>query len=139
VQAPPHPHGSLGRVFVGAERRPQKGKLIEAARRWAGGGPAKRRSANVGAGDDGGDVEVIPLHRPLWPHLELFMACERSWRYPPMGGPPIGLDWSQVRPLAEGLGVAWNRETIDRLQAMEHEAATIWTAEWKRKNPTKPT
>lgn len=93
----------------------------------------------MGADDGGGDVEIIPLHRPLWPHMELFMACERCWRYPPMGGPPIGLDWSQVRPLADGLGVVWNRETIDWLQAMEREAATLWTAEWKRKNPTKPT
>ncbi len=52
-----------------------------------------------------------------------------------MGGPPIGLDWAQVRPLAEGLGVAWDADTIDLMQAMETEAATIWTAKWKRDNP----
>lgn len=55
-----------------------------------------------------------------------------------MGGPPIGLDWAQVRPLAEGLGVAWDADTIRWMQAMETEAAGIWTAEWKRKNPPQP-
>ncbi len=67
------------------------------------------------------------------------MACERSWRYPAMGGPPIGLDWSQVRPLSDGLGVAWDRTTIVMMQAMEQEAAKVWTADWNRKNPPNPT
>ncbi|WP_179166348.1 DUF1799 domain-containing protein [Azospirillum agricola] len=71
--------------------------------------------------------------------FELFLKCERVWRYPAMGGPPISLDWAQVSPLADGLGVPWDRDTIDLMQAMETEAARIWTAEWKRKNPPKTT
>lgn len=54
-----------------------------------------------------------------------------------MGGPAIGLDWAQVRPLADGLGVAWDRQTIQLMRAAEDEAAKVWTADWKRKNPIK--
>lgn len=54
-----------------------------------------------------------------------------------MGGPPIGLDWTQVRALADGFGVAWDRTTISLLQAAEADLANHWLAEEKRKNPPK--
>ena len=80
---------------------------------------------------------MVRVWSGVWPIFELFIAAERVWRYPPLGGPPIGLDWTQVRALADGYGVPWERETLILMQAAEVEAARIWTAEWKRKNPPK--
>lgn len=69
--------------------------------------------------------------------FDLFIRCERVWRYPALGGPPQGLDWAQVRSLADALEVPWTGETLDLMQAMEAAAAEVWTEEWKRKNPPK--
>lgn len=82
--------------------------------------------------------DVVRVWVGNWPFFELFIAAERLWRYPAMGGPPIGLDWTQLRALADGYGVAWNRDAMVMLQAAETEAATLWLADWKRKNPPKP-
>ncbi|ALG75049.1 hypothetical protein VY88_26290 [Azospirillum thiophilum] len=81
--------------------------------------------------------DVVRVWSGVWPIFELFTMAERVWRYPALGGPPIGLDWGQVRALADGYGVPWDRETLTLLQAAEVEAAGIWTAEWRRKNPPK--
>lgn len=148
----------MGRLPADPERRRQEGKLIAAVRRWAGGGdaPARRRLvspqptaadwAELGGGTETPAAtepaeetgpEVVQVWPAVWPVFELFIASERSWRYPPMGGPPVGLDWTQVRALADGYGVAWERRTLDLLRAAEGEAAGIWLADWKRRNPPK--
>lgn len=85
--------------------------------------------------DPGGEIR---LWRPLWPVFELFTMLGRCWRYPALGGPPIGLDWMQARPLAEGLGLAWDHNTLTLLQAAEDEVAGIWTQKWERDHPAKP-
>lgn len=72
---------------------------------------------------------------PVWPLFELFAACATAWRHPPLGGPPLGLDWVQVQALAAAFAVPWNRETVVLMQAMEGAAGAVWLAEWKRKNP----
>ncbi|SMH62529.1 DUF1799 domain-containing protein [Azospirillum agricola] len=81
--------------------------------------------------------DIVRVWAGVWPVFELFIAAERLWRYPALGGPPIGLDWAQLRVLADGYGVPWDRTTLVLIQAAEAEAGGIWLAEWKRKNPPK--
>lgn len=149
----------MGGVHPGPQRRGEKGKLIAAVRIWAGGPdrPRPRRltpdAAELAAltGDEDArparpepdppepdPAGEIRLWRPLWPVFELFALLGRSWRYPAFGGPPIGLDWTQARAMAEGLGVAWDRDTLTLLQAAEGVAADLWAARWERDHPAQP-
>lgn len=150
----------MGGLHAAAERRGnQEGKLIAAVRLWAGGDAAQRRrrftprpdldeladltggeAAPAAAPDEEEDTPTLfRVWAPVWAVFDLFLMAERIWRYPPLGGPPLGLDWTQLESLARGLSVAWTRETIVMVRAMEDEAARIWTDEWKRKNPPKGT
>nr|WP_281378924.1 DUF1799 domain-containing protein [Azospirillum oleiclasticum] len=79
----------------------------------------------------------VTLWRPAWPLFELFVAADRVWRYPAMGGPPIGLDLVQLRQLADAFGIAWDRETLVLVQAMEMAACAIHEADWRRRHPPK--
>lgn len=78
---------------------------------------------------------MIAVHASVWPLFDLFRRSERAWRYPPQGGPPLGLDLVQVRAIADALQVAWDTDTLDALQAMEATASKVFADDWKRKNP----
>lgn len=88
---------------------------------------------------DEDEPEPFRIWAPVWAVFDLFLMAERSWRYPALGGPPIGLDWIQVESLARALAVAWTRETVVLMRVMEKEAATIGADEWKRNTPPKGT
>lgn len=124
------------------------GEGLAAARAWVSPAPdadelaaltgqeAPKGVAATGDEDGGGArLERVVVLTPLWPRLDLFIRCQRMWRYPAPGYPPLGLDWVQVRVFAEALEVPWNAETVDLMQAMEDAASAVWTEKWKRKHP----
>lgn len=142
----------MGSLHSGPQRGGQAGKLTAAVRIWAGGRDRPARplapdaaelAALTGDEDAPTPPEPVPggsirLWRPLWPVFDLFDRLARCWRYPALGGPPVGLDWTQARALADGFGVPWDRDTLTLLQAAEEEAAGIWTKKWERDHPAKP-
>lgn len=74
--------------------------------------------------------DVMRVWRPNWPVLEVFFAALNSccWRMAPMGGVPLGLDWLQVKALADGHSLTWDRSTMADLQIAEATAREIWAA-----------
>jgi hypothetical protein len=78
----------------------------------------------------------VTLYRPLWPVMELVIWSVGCWRYAPGGlmgaGPPLGYDWPQVRALADGAGVNWDRENLILLKAAEAEQTAHLQDQWMR-------
>lgn len=66
------------------------------------------------------EVEVWPENEPAF---QIFRRVGSRWRYPAMGGVPIGLDWQAVYPLMDRIlsGDDWV-EVQDALSVMEDAA-----------------
>jgi hypothetical protein len=139
---------------LGDDERRGEGKLIRAARLWAG-APPDGGGAGRSARADPEEIAKLAGRAPLperpakpaparkpfrvrldgWDVFSLFLAAGRCWRLPAMGGAALGLDWCQVRALADGLGVAWDTRTIDLLTACETAACDVWDDKWRRDHP----
>lgn len=74
---------------------------------------------------------------PVWPVFAFFADwLVRCWRYPPLGGPPLGLDWVQAQALAAAAHLPWDGTTCENLRLMEEAALTVWTEKWERRHPS---
>ena len=58
--------------------------------------------------------------------MQLFSVVGTRWKFPPVGGSPLGLDWVSIYPLMDRLGLDdedWN-DLHESLMVMETEAVS---------------
>lgn len=69
-----------------------------------------------------------PARVDVWPvnadAVRLFLACATQWRYAPMSGERLGLDYGGVRAAAAMMRIRPSPDLFGRLREMEREALT---------------
>ena len=82
---------------------------------------------DAGADEAADEFAVWPINaEAMW----FFIALERCWCSPPMGGTPLRIERSEMLATAEMMGIERSRwpGLFDKMQAMEREALAVWRA-----------
>lgn len=74
--------------------------------------------------------EGEPEHYEIWPEHKdaylVFVAVYHQWRYPPLGGKPIGLEYTALRCEIEIMFPEKQREIWQQVKHIERGALSAW-------------
>jgi len=82
------------------------------------------------------DDTVIEVHQDNWEVVRLFAALNTQWRRAGLGAHPTGLDYTAIRPTAEGLGIELDPARFQEIRLME-AGAMMQMAENRRREKEK--
>ena len=72
-----------------------------------------------------------PIYFEVWPEhadaLQAFLGVQHQWNYPPMGGKPVGLNYSALQSEIElTFPKKYRREIYKQVQQIERGALDAW-------------